>query len=634
MGYTDYFNSRKHDAVRILSIGKSGARCVTSYNSELTIPWDNHLPDPIPNVGETWIVEKISSNIWTFKYKVARGSFNVMSYAMMLDASTCVGRERAIADDIAGAGVTEVFLKVADDMSVMWDSKVAQNFGLRSFGDNVTQMLKRLKNLGISVTLSIDAELWSDQNDDSLAEYQQIKQDKDGNETRSVVMSPSGAKLAVKALVNELKFLYQPYIVGFCIDGIRMDGENSDFNSKAKAEFLANNGYVPDYSITEYDGTESWWEKNGAWIESRERALSSFASEVRTGLGSMSLSAIIPQDAVKTGRSGVKSGRAECGIGDEFASSWSAVGMPMSFSRSSDKASELRSLEMFAAYEKRLAKNSVPFYVLDLDSLDQPDGVFEILAKYDANKVVFDSYEKWRLLSDEKVISLKEAMSKYKVTERSTSQHIGLVLSSDSRDVSAYDLESNTSYTDAAESLCSSLLDKLPHRLKVLFDSDIEDVETIRSVACAVFFMVSNMSDESVQAVEKALSSSDKSLVFVGRTGYMVGRSSRERDRMPFLAQFGQSEYLTQEYVKEIKVDAPYQTSEAVYTLESNNIGIKPVLGGTSAKSFVQTSDGYEEVDAPLMFLGRSSMLGIDASNDDQLLDISGDLALYAIGRD
>lgn len=642
MGRTDYFSQMQHEVVRVTAISPRGATCLTSYKSELTIPWGNNLPSPIPQVGETWMVQKFATNRWKFMSRVRSGQYSVMHYAMTLDARSCIGKERAIIDDIKKSGVDEVFLNVADDGLVLWDSDSAEDFGLGCFGDHTTQLIKRLWEYGIAITLMISCRVWSNVRAESVHhKYQQVVYDAEGNGSYTAIMSPKAAAEPMRVMVEELYSKYQPYVRGVCFSDFVLAGEHADFSLAARNEYVKRFGVEPTYSLTEYDPqVKDWWRKHFEWMSFQADLQKDFLATVKRNIGNWPVSAITASRVMCPTESGVKVGRLSTGIQDDFGTyGWEMVGFPMAYTKQSDPAAELRSLEYLIACEQRFAKGCSPFYLLDIKSLTQYGGVFELLSKYDASTVILDDYDHWRLLSDQQVIELGEAMNSYRVSEKSDLDCVGVLLSSNSRDIYAYDYETNTKFSKSIENMCASLLDKLPHKLKVFFDSDMEDVLEIKKTAALVSFMASNLTDNAIDTLETLIAGDDRNVVLVGRTGYMMGSTDTERERYPLMSYFKQSEYRTQEYLHEIIVGAgQIDVAKNAFILQKNNIGIKPVLDYGGTESYIQTVSGgvnvLEKVLAPLFFHDRSSMLGIDVIRDDLLLEVASELALYALGRD
>lgn len=644
-----HYTNSVFETVKVVSISSTGAQVMTSYSSQISVKWANGLPDPAPQVGEIWMVQQYASNRWRFVNRIGDGdTYNTISYMMSLDARTCIGKERAIVDDIAKLGVDEVYLKVADKGLVLWDSDAASLYGLKSYGDHVTQLINRFVDYGISITLVIGCTLWSDTTSKTHNLYQQVGITKNVSseglvtytEHFSRYLSCFSAYAPLKVLLNELYVAYRQSVRGVCLEGFRLDGEHSDFSQAAKTAYVSMYGETPTYSFTEYDATDSsWWDKHFQWMAFQSGGQLDFYNRVHQDIGNWPISIITTAKTFCDTDSNIKTGRLVTGIEDDFSSyGWEQVGFPLAYTRQSDSAAELRSFEYVVACEQRFSAGCKPLYVLDISTLTQYDGIFEILSKYGASNVLLSDYDHFRLLSDQQVIDLKSAMGTYKVQPNSTLDYIGVVLSNDSRDIGFYDLGVNTKFTNGLENMCSELLDKLPHRLRILFDADLADYGVITNTAAVVLYMASNLSDIMIDNINAMIAKDDKNIVIAGRAGQYIDKTNSERSSYPFVDTFGQADYQTQEYVREITIGGTsIDVTDNTFVLKENNTGIKLALDGGDSTSYIQTVDTaspYQSVKAPVLFQHRSSMLGIDVIYDNLLLEIVSELALYALGRD
>ena len=650
MGVTSYFSEiGVKEVVWVTAISDTSATCETSYKSVLTIKWKNNLPDPAPKVGEAWIVEKIAASTWAFVSKVTSGKYNAMRYAIKLDARECIGKERAIIDDIAKSGVDEVYLKVAGDSTVMWNSTIARNYGLRSYGDHISQILTRLNDYSISAVLVFDCELWTTASD-KHKNFQQTylyTEDEGGTAENmntqhySHKFSPLAAKEALAALAKEVWGKYQSYARGICFDGFGLADEYGDFSYANRSRYYELYGEQPERYQAEVNESTPVWSfiQKNRWVSFLAETYIEFKSTIEDAVPGCPISVIIEDEYMRNGDSEKRLGRVATGIPDEFGTyGWNNVGMYMSFRRQSDLASELRSLEYMVAYAQRMAEGSSPLYVLDLNSTSAYDAVFEILSKYDATTVLLDDYNKWRMLSDKKIIDLNYAMGKYRVTEKNELDCIGVLISSNSHSIAAYSVNDNRKWANSIENMCSVILDKLPHKLKIFFDADIEDSDKVQEVAAFIVFMASNMSDKGVATINSLIEKEDRNVVIVGQAGYYIEDNKIARSTIPFVGEFNQSVNGTQEYHLSIQVDkGEMDIADSVFVLDEADSGYVPMLDEESMSYIQKISDGkiaYESAKAPVFSEKRSSMLGIDAIYDSVLLDIIGEFALYALGRD
>lgn len=662
------------EQLRVREIGSSGARCVTGYGSEVTIPWCYNLPDPAPAVGETWLAERLASGVWSFRDKVRPGGFQVLRYAMRLDARACVGRERAVADDVATSGVDGVLLTVADASVACWDSSIADKrrrddkgallrdrsgeylwddagFGIRSYGDHVTQLVDRLVANGLWVYLCIGSGLWSDTGESSaLGPSQAAFQQVDHTGRRYPLASPLGSAGAMHELVSELKELCGDKVRGVVLDGLRYGSETCDYSVSAKDRCLrsrrrklaASDSWLPDDSSTESPGDGSaWGPAREEFDRDREAAWGEMLSTVRSGLGNFPVCATVDPQALCLSSSGERVGRLSCGIGDGFGSlGWSMVGMPLDFSRASDEGSEMRSLEVATAMLKRLAGPSTPLYELDMTALSGFESAFRVLNKYGASVCSVGRYEDWRMMPDSNQVALRDAMGSCRVSQVPTSPLVAVVMSGASRDATYQSVDRNNSWTSGLYDLCSTLLDKLPHRLAILLDSDIASLARPSGFSAVAVWMAANMSDSDADTLSSMVDGSVP-VVIVGRAG-MSAPSSRARRRvLPILWSFGASAAsLGAEYVWQADVSpSVMDVAGTSYMLGDglSDTGADVVLGDASAQGYrtVLIGDVLDRSSSsfPLVLSGRSAYLGIDCDRDDAAVELAGELMLRACSR-
>ena len=650
MGVTSYFSDiGVKEVVKVTAISDESATCETSYKSILKIKWRNNLPDPAPKVGESWIIEKVASATWMFVSKTTSGRYNAMRYAIKLDARECIGKERAIIDDIAKSGVDEVYLRVAGDSVVMWNSTIASEFGLRSYGDYMSQILKRLNDYDISVILVFDCELWTSDTEEHH-KYQQayLYSEEEGNSTLdienqhySMKFSPLAAKGALALLIKEVWNKYKTYVRGVCFDGFGLADEYGDFSYANRSRYFELYGEEPTGSmaiVNELTPVSSFARKS-QWLSFIAETYIEFKATIEDVVPGCPLSVLIEDEYLNNSNTAKRLGKVATGIPDDFGKyGWNNVGMQMSFSRQTDSASELRSLEYMVAYAKRMAEGSSPIYILDLNSTDTYDAALEIFSRYNATTILFDSYNKWRMLSDKRIIDLNYAMGRYRVTEKSDLDYIGILHSSSSHSIAAYAIDDNRKWASAIENMCSVVLDRLPHRLKIFFDDDIESTDKIKDIAALIVFMAENMSDNAISTINYLIEAEDKNVVVVGKAGSYLSDNKVARQSTPFVGEFNQSVGGTREYRLALYVDrGKMDIANSVYMLDGIDSGYTPLLEEKST-SYMQAISGseiiYKSIAAPVFEKKRSSMLGMDAIRDSTLLDVVGGFVLYALGRD
>lgn len=630
MGYQE---SLQHEIVKVLELGPNGARCTTQYGSELTIRWGANLPDPAPAVGEMWMVGKHSIGQWSFVSKLHSGSYSVMRYEIELDARECVGTERVVADDIAKIGVDGVFLTVADCGVVMWDSEIADEFGLKSFGDHVSQIVNRFREYGIPVTLVIADTLWSDTTDPIHGMFQQVYIDKDGAYVRSDKASWAGAANAVAALVAELFTLYGDYARGVCIKGISSAGESGDFSLPMRKVYFDRFGHEPyaDMSNRPAEGQDDWWRRRVEWQTVCSGALGDFLVGVKSGVGEWAISAMPPSIAVMNSESGRKTGRLSTMLDDDFARmGWSNVIIPIDFSRHADASSELRSFEFCLAQAMRFAYGSTFFARLDIGSIREPDGIFEIMSKYAVKNVLLGSYEKWRGLSDERVIAMKEAMGRYRVVDVDTTQMVGILESHDSRDIAYYSIADNNRYCMSMEGMAASMLDRLPHRLRVIYDKDIESNEGLMGVSSVIVLCAQGITDDAITKIIELVGGGIADVAIIGQ----AGGGSDSAGSIRVIDAFGAKAYGDVAFGKTLNLNRVVDIADTSWAIDAESVGSNVVIGETVSNSMVQDASlAWQDAAAPVIIKDRSVLVAMDVVGDDAMVDAAASIAAYSIGR-
>ena len=671
-----YLSSLSSETAEVLEVNEGGARCRTPYNSEVTVPWSSNLPSPVPQVGDVWRIERVYDSIWAFDCKLTGNGYNLMRYAMQLDVRTCIGKERPVIDDIANSGVTEVYLTVAEDGVVYWASDVADKYGLLSYGGDessslIRQVLDRCGAAGLSVVLVVDCGLWSNPNDMLHRYYRQKSVDEgyalgiwgellnyewgDINEItwrdvlESGVMSESSlssntwsfvtAKEAVCELVLELCNLFGDRVRGICFSNWRGDGGFSDVSDYANGVYKSLYGRDIYYDMVADPFSDEWWSHRADMQAMFGGLQSDFLHAVKETVVGMPVSVIVPSQVVFP--SSERCGRFDTWIDDDFGRyGWSTVGCPLSYVRSASSEREMRSFELGAAYLKRLALGSTPLFSLGIEPDADYGSLLSILAKYDATNVLVGSYEDWRLLADDDVIRLKSAMNEYSVTPKSGLDDVGLLISNDSRDVAFFDEREPNRFSDSVIVMASSMLDKLPHRLRVLFDGDMQDMNDggVSGVSAVVLFEAENMSDADVDAVESLLESESIGIVSVGICGRYGPWSTSPRFDIPFLGYFGDRDYGTMLYSDSITLSGGYTAPYAsLFSMDGMPEGARLSVN-TDVDAADVVARGYDrygdEAVVPVFVKWRSSTMCIDLVGNDILIDLAGDLSAYAVGRE
>lgn len=672
--------------VEVLEIGETGARCKTMYKSEITVRWNIGIPQPVPQVGEVWIVDKMAQGSWIFVSKVLSAGYNLMRYSMVLDMADCVGRERAVIDDIANSGVSEVYLVVASMGRVYWASKYAKRYKLYvsedEFGnpvDLVRQVVDRCAYKGLAVTFVIDCELWYDtlNPERGHGEFQQVGADErllsggwsalrefewgevDDDTWRNVMdmsvgsgeqeplarhrmtMTFGHAEEPMSRFVAELYDSYSDSVRGVCFSNWKFDGAYADVSDYMRVGYEKEFGRDLVSDMTSgYKGDE-WWRRRMDICEFFASVQRDFLASMKDSAPNWAFSAIVSDARLCLQSKEV--GRYPTWLDDDFATyGWSMVGCKINYTRSSDPDDEMRSFEFDVSCLNRFAEGSSPLFVIDIAGGDNYSEMLNMLAKYDATNVLLSDYSEWRMLGDKHMIDLKNAMNSYSVTKRGTLDSIGFYLSSDSADISYNDESAVNRFHKAAQECAAAIINKLPHKLRILYDSDIENLGAIDGVSTIVLFNSTNMSDKAIDAVNDFLGNGSRSVVFIGRCGMRDAVSVERRKFLPFLDIFGESSYGFMVYCGNVRVAAGFfDIVDNVYEMVNDAIGVNPVfMGGAlptmiEAAAYTRSSQGsLSSVPFPIMHRGRSSMIAVDVLDNYVLLELVSEMVLYAVGRD
>lgn len=651
------------EVVAIEDVGDAGAKCLTSYRAEVTVPWSYSMPDPAPAVGEVWTVERLNGGIWAFREKVRGGGFQVLRYAMRLDARACAGRERSIADDVATSGVDGVVLTVASGGVLSWDSALGDSkgddgawhesgYGLRQHGDHVTELLDRLVSNGLWVYLAIDMGVWCDAAGKTAASKSQAGfQQLDSFGGRHAKASPTAAADAVSRMVGELAERYADKVRGVFLDGIGYAAPDCDFSNAAMDACVAKRGRKLDRAWGTTDDVTlppepkpSQWGLRSEFDEDREAAWARLRASVASRSHGLPVCATVDSSCLCPDRSGGRSGRLACGVGDSFGGGgWSVVGMDMDFSRAPDLKSEMRSLEVSVACLQRLASPATPMYFLDMRSMEDFGAAFDVLNRYGASMCCVGDYEDWRQMSDARQRDLRDAVGSNRVSASPTDPFIAVLMSSSSRDAAFCSPERSASWTEGFYDFCSEVMDRLPHRLKVLFDSDLECLSPTGGWSALGLWMAACATDGAVEAVE-GLVGSAVPVVSVGAFGRYSGRSLDKRKDVPLAPLVGTpATPRISQYVSGLSVSARVLDVEgSAYMLDGQtDAGQRMAHGGTAASGSemtVSSEDGgtikAAATDFPLTVDGTGdAWLGVDCDMDDSLVGLAGELMIRACSR-
>lgn len=607
------------EVVRVVSVGRDSAHCETSFGSSVNVYWSSGIPDPLPKAGELWHVQTFGNGLrWMFVSRVPSGDIQRTSYWVDVDWRTCVGHERSVVDDIASAGFDGVLLNVASCSQLAWGN---ERFGLVGYGDNVTQFVMRANDVGLRVRLSLSADLWSSakSNGEQALYTQRTIYVSSGTASlaTSVFMSPAASAGAVSSIVSELYELYSPFVEGVVIDGFCLDGPYSDFSSSASARFVAD-GNLLDISSIGLVGSQ-----RDLYDSYQRQAQMAFVSAIRESVGSWALSAIVPSNRFCISSSEI--GARATGIWDDFGSyGWTSVGMALDYQMDADSESAMRSLEVECAELVRLSGECPPMARMSIERMPQPMPVMAMMSKYGIPDVVVDDYEMWCSLSDDEVDALRSAMSLNRVSEVSRLQSLGFVVSQANMNMASNKPE----VVAAIEGMCGDVIDRVPHALRCLFDSDVEG-GSFDGLSSVLVSCCDYLSDAGVKSISDAIGDGYRGFVIVGDVG--SASDDGPRQYLPLSERVGGVLYGGELYSGILSMSDVY-VAEDSYSIDLVVNGAVPVASDGMAMS---ASMGENDVvNAPVSITGRSSQVALDVVGDSHLWPVVGNFVSRAVGRE
>ena len=244
-------------------------------------------------------------------------------------------------------------------------------------------------------------------------------------------------------------------------------------------------------------------------------------------------------------------------------------------------------------------------------------------------------------MSDARQRDLRDAIGSNRVSASPTDPFIAVLMSSSSRDAAFCSPERSASWTEGFYDFCSEVMDRLPHRLKVLFDSDVEGVSPTCGWSALGLWMASCATDEAVEAVE-GLVGSAVPVVSVGAFGRYSGRSLDKRRDVPLAPLIGTpATPRRSQYVSGLSVSAGTLDVEgSAYMLDGQaDAGQRMAHGGTAASGSEMAVSDKDEIevvstDFPLTVDGTGdAWLGVDCDMDGSLVGLAGELMIRACSR-
>lgn len=616
-------NVPSREIVRVANVGAVSAMCETSYGASVQVYWSSGIPSPLPEVGELWYVESHSPNSWRFVSRAPQSAIGHTAYWLIVDWRTCVGSERAVVDDVKSSGFDGIMVVVAADSQLAWDFGV--DCGLVSYGDHLTQLVKRASDAQLRVRFAIDSRMWSDTSSGTQSLYTQRVANDDMTLSVSDMLSPSAAAGVFSSMAEELHELYGSMVEGITVLGFGLDGPDADFCPSAYRQYVSDGNEFSVASLatksTSYD--ESAREAYDACQRDAQRE---FVRSARFSVGSWGLSATIPSARFCPGVSGALGARAT-GIWDDFGSyGWTSVGMALDYQMSADAESAMRSLEVECAELVRIAGDCPPFGVISVErAMMDPTAAMAMFAKYEVPDVVVDDYEMWRSLSDDEVDDLRSAISSNRVYEVPDEQFVGFLVSQSSINGA---IGSQQELMGAIEGICSDVVDRVPHRLRCMFDSDVESTGAYDGLSAVLLSCCDRMSDTAVSAVLDVIGEGYRGVVAAGFVGSM-DESGSGRTFLPLSVGLGGGAYGNEIYSGFVETGGTYVEASS-YSIGSTLQGTATVSASGDASSVI-VGEGVSNV--PVTMSGRSSQVALDVASNSRLWPLVGELMAIAVGR-
>jgi hypothetical protein len=247
------------------------------------------------------------------------------------------------------------------------------------------------------------------------------------------------------------------------------------------------------------------------------------------------------------------------------------------------------------------------------------------MSKYDIKRVIFDEYADilgWTVSERQE---FKSALAAHRVESMPKAVSVGLVMSSNTRDVA---MARSSAYTQAVCDLGAGVVRRLGHKLVVFFDSDLDEIservddsDRFYSVRTLLMVDVQNMSGDAITGLQTLLEREDKQVVSIGLVGYYVDRGVATRTP-PMWAMF----------------DATYLSQSAVNDTIDVNSNC-PIYSGTqfAAENWIaQAASGFDSgFDDPFALLtdGRSFVIGTDLYIGSDTREFLLDLVDYSAAR-
>jgi len=561
---------------------------VKTIGGILHIPWTNGLPDPIPAVGETWFIQSFAPLKWRFLNKVPNNNgYNVLKYGIYVDLASHTDDERTVVEDIHQMGFDQIFLKIAGDGVVYWDSDSAESCGLLSKGDKLQGFISRAKDYGLAVVFVIDCELFPEK---AYNQWSYIN----GEVVYQRPFSFAATMRVMKFLVDELYEKYREDVRGIVFYNCSYK-ERGDINPR-QVSFYSEDQNVT-YSENDID--------NRLWYESLGNAQKAWLKYITEDIGNWSISCVAGKDIFH----GEDYFDVDCG-----RYGWSMVGSLISVLKAKDATSQARSLEISTAYSKRIAKDSESIAFLSVDDISSQSDALSLLNRYDIQLVVFDDYDRMVILDNEKTNSILERMNKSRVVERTRTVDVGIMIKP----------QFDRRYATLLNDICSSILEYAPYRVRILSQG-----EYIPNLSALVVFSIEQWSDKELDYLMQYMQTYPT--IIVGLTGTKTEMDNTRRQN-PFDRFFDIISDGTDLYINHISSES-FGISEIIWSIPDQTSAMRFITKTDSHT--ISQNDKNKEIDVPgfIAIKDHSLILGSDILTNDMIGEQVGRAVAYSLRR-
>jgi hypothetical protein len=596
------------EVVRIFSVYPDHVTVRDQRGGSLDIYYSAGTPVVTPRVGQKWYVYNIAKGIWRLDQPYDATRKNILSYSMIVDAETCIGKEEPVAEKIASLGVDEVWLTVARMGDIFWDSAYASQYGLNMVKDSVSAMMTRLDVVGIKVVLCIDWGLW---NGASIKhkEYQQeawVSGSLPNHSTTFLPLaSPFKAREALGNLAEELMTLF-PSAIGVSLLNVHIGGRLADYCGLGVNAFYKKYKKMPLIMDSFTDTEEEW-----SWPDFLRASLEECCSYVKLRIGSKKF-AVSVHPSVWRDIDDLE-GSLDNGVRETFSGGSRANEFTFPLVPAGEGDERVVSLDFQAAFLKRMASPAAPLVTLSVTDYDLFEYALPLVSAQGIGRVLLDSFDDLSALGLSVRSELVKVMESNQMLPVVVRPHIGVLCS-----FKNLDLGNITSSAVEYVAMLASLESGYP--LSVLFDSDLITGGSL-GIRTVLLAGLENMSDGEVDGLLSLLDRQDFNVVASGLVGYTVARGDGATRIPPLWGHYG-AQYISHENVSAMLAILP-------------ECPVSPGVGYDAETRMSQTvvKVGSVMTGGVLLVSGRSFISGVDLHSSAMTSPLLADLLTYSASR-